>query len=159
MNYIEKVKQRKVWVEDVLTHKDNKYLITVTLNQDTSEEQSHRTVKSLLKRIRKDYFRRNPPKLFEGKIQRQFLTGYLVVEHQKSGRPHFHILIQDHPILRRPDRDFRKVVMKHCHSLSLIDESKGVDIQDYYKDNLEGYLTKSIEYEQNEGVQNSVSVN
>jgi hypothetical protein len=138
MNYIQKTIHRKEWV-DLLSQNNTRYLVTVTLNQDTSEEQSLRTVKSLLKRIRNDYFGRNP--------KRQFLSGYLIIEHQRSGRPHYHIIIQDHPILHRQNRDFRKVFMKHCHSLSLIDETKGVKIQDYYKDNLEGYLTKSIEHE------------
>ncbi len=139
MDRITKNIHRKDWID--LLSQNNRYLITVTLNQDTSEEQSQRTVKSLLKRIRKDYFGRNP--------KRQFFSGFLVIEHQKWGRPHYHILIQDHPIFRRQDRDFKEVVMKQCRSLSLVDEKRGVDIQDYYQDNLEDYLTKSIEWKQN----------
>jgi hypothetical protein len=140
MNYLEKNIHRKEWIT-LLRRNNTSYTVTVTFKKDVSASHSQTTVKSLLKRIRKDYFGRN--------IKRQFLSGYLVIEHQKSGRPHYHILIQDHQILKRQDRDFKTVVIKHCHRLNLIDETKGVDIQRYFPHSLEIYVTKAIKEENN----------
>jgi len=141
MNYTEKIMHRKGWI-DLLEQNETKYVVTVTLKREVSERYSEETVKSLLKRIRKDYFGRNS--------QRQFLDGYIVTEKKKSeGHLHYHILFKDNLMLQRPDRYFPDVVMKKCENLKLIDETRGVDIQKYYHRNVEKYLTKSIEYDEN----------
>jgi len=141
MNYTEKITHRKEWVE-FLKQNETKYVVTVTLKREVSERYSKETVKSLLKRIRKDYFGRNP--------HSQFFDGYIISEKNGSeGHLHYHILFKDNPILQRSNRYFPDVVLKKCENLKLIDETKGVDIQEYYHKNVERYLTKPIEYDEN----------
>ena len=141
MDYIEKNRLREEYIK--LFRKNNsKYFLTVTFKQDISYNQTVLTGKSLIRRLRKEYFGRNRV--------RDFLKGYVVIEKQGSGRPHLHFLISDHAVFNRTDKPFHKTVIKKCRNLKLIDEKMGVDIQDYYQCNLEEYLTKSFEFHKND---------
>ena len=87
--------------------------------------------------MRNDYFGKNKNK--------RFLAGFVVMEYQKNGRPHYHIVFNDNEIFQRPDRNFNDVVYKKCNSMKIIGLNDNLCIQDYYKSNLEEYLTKSVE--------------
>ncbi|MCK4536957.1 MAG: hypothetical protein KAT93_08090 [Desulfuromonadales bacterium] len=139
MDYNEKERLRSEYVE-LLKKNNTRCFLTTTFNKDITCSQTLETGRALMKRLRKAYFKRNK--------QRAFLGGYVVIESQRLGRPHLHFLISEHPIFQSADKSFRETVNGKCRKLKLIDENVGVDIQDYYHHNLERYLTKSIEYEQ-----------
>ena len=135
MNYIEKIRLENGYNE-LLKNNNTRYLLTITFNKDLTVSQSLDTGRSLLKRLKNEYFGKNK--------RRDFIKGYVVIEKQKSGRPHLHFLIQDHSVFQRIDKPFEGMVIKKCKNLMSINENTGVDIQDYYRHSLEGYLIKSI---------------
>ncbi len=139
MNYIEIIRLGNGYNE-LLKNNNTRYLLTITFNKDLTLPQSLDTGKSLLKRLRNEYFGKNK--------KWDFIKGYVIIEKQKTGRPHLHFLIQDHSVFQRPDKPFQDTVIKKCKNLKLINENVGVDIRDYYHHNLEGYLIKSIEYDE-----------
>lgn len=139
MTYKEKEEVRKGYVH-ILKQNNTKYFLTTTFKYDVTYHQTLETGKLLVKMLRKDCFNRNK--------DRDFLKGYVIIEYQRSGRPHLHFLISDHPIFLKIKHPFTKIVHNKCRNLKLIDEKKGVRIEEYYDHTLEKYLTKSIEKEQ-----------
>ena len=136
MNYIEKVRLENGYNE-LLKNNNTRYVLTITFNRDIPDLMSLDTGRSLLKRLRNEYFGKNK--------KRDYIKGYLVVEKQKSGRLHFHFLIQDHSVFQRIDKPFQDMVIKKCKKLKSINENVGVDIQNYYEYTLEGYLLKTTD--------------
>ena len=141
MNYETKKMLRKEWIKH-LKKQNTKYVITTTFRKDITNKDADIIAKTLLKMLRKEYFKRNK--------NRKFFEGYAVIEHQKNGRPHYHLLFADNEIFNRTDKNFELVIRRKCGSLGVIDPNLGVDFRDYYDGSLEGYLTKSIEWEQDD---------
>jgi len=132
--------------------------VTIIFQIDVSNIIRDITIKTLLKRLRCDLFGRNRNK--------DHLKGYVVIEKHTTGLNHYHILIKDHSILNTGsniNKNIHELIRKKANSLkvkdkykneytnkSLFNEKNGVQVQDYYNENLEQYLTKALEKNPND---------
>lgn len=129
-------RHRKEWKK--LIEKGNpKYVVMISFRNDINCKKSNSVIRKLLCKMRNDYFGKNKNK--------RFLDGFVVMEYQQNGKPHYHIVFNDNEIYQRQDRNFNDVVYKKCNSMKVIGMDEHLSIQDYYKSNLEEYLTKTVE--------------
>jgi hypothetical protein len=141
MNYETKSQIRRGWVE-LLKRQDTKCFLTITFRSDITIENANNIIRKLLRMLRKEYYGRNR--------QRKYIVGFVVVEHQRNGRPHYHILLADNEVYNNTDKKLELVIRKKCCSFTAIDPINGIDFREYYDGSLEGYLTKSIEWGQDD---------
>lgn len=129
----------KIWSRNIKDELDTGYSVTLSFRQfngkNITDTLAINTTKFFLKKLSKLYFGKNP--------HRKHFNGYLFLEHQENGNPHLHILIENHEIFQRTDKNFNDTVIKSCKNLYTISEHVGIDIQSYYAGTLEEYLFKT----------------
>jgi len=165
MNESEKNKNRSQWV--VCTDNETRYHLTMNYQYNINFDYSQLIIRKFIRMLNKEYFNHNKSK--------SFIEGFVVNETDKNGRPHHHLLIKNNVIFHERNKPFPDVVgkklchfshFKYDHMEKMVGEynfvrifnkknkkpirtDTVVKIQDYYHDRLETYLTKEIEYKQN----------
>lgn len=127
--------QYKVFLESI----PFKYFITISFPDYLDTPIQKTQVKRFLKRLHRKFFNNSTSKYFSGFIV--FERGLRGDETIKSN--HAHILLEEHEVFTRKSHiDIRKVTKGILRGLSIREEA--VDVQDYYRKNLEAYFIKSI---------------
>ena len=82
---------RNTWINFINSTGIFEYFLTITFDYGTSRQTCYKSTNLLLHRINQRIFGRRYKK------NNQFITGFSFTELQKSGQPHFHIIINtDH---------------------------------------------------------------
>lgn len=136
------------WIKDF----NYKYFVTITFKKDQSLRKSNDQLCTIIKMIRKEYFKNNN--------RSEYFEGFVFTENQASGNVHYHILFIDHPVFkakRNNNIDFESIVKEKCGQIrnaitlndgieysgkNTIDPENGVDVQEVYHTDVVEYCMK-----------------
>ncbi len=129
------------------------YHVTITFNARQNEFECEKQANRLLRNVMNKYVNKRTDK--------SFMSGFVFREYSNQDETHYHILMDDHPTFwhrRNKKKDFRQIVESQCFPIKKEIKGQdgkyqeihpisptGVTVQKYYRDNLEEYLTKSLE--------------